>query len=84
MDTQACPCTQAGAATFTRVMRDGPNTAARAGCRDRAPTPGVTPVTTPEGSRYQLEGVAEVGRLLALDSDAKGASPVGHSEPPAV
>jgi hypothetical protein len=38
-----------------------------------------TPVTTPDGPRYQLEGVAEIGRLLALDSGAKWASPGGHS-----
>jgi hypothetical protein len=32
----------------------------------------VTPVTTSDGRRYQLEGVADIGRRLALDSDAKG------------
>jgi hypothetical protein len=36
-----------------------------------------TPVSTPAGPRYELEGVAKIGRLLALDSDAKGASPAG-------
>lgn len=39
-----------------------------------------TPVETPDGPRYQIEGVAEIGRLLALDSGAKGASPGGHSK----
>jgi hypothetical protein len=34
-------------------------------------------VQTKEGPRYQLEGVAELGRLLALDDGAKWASPVG-------
>jgi uncharacterized protein Yka (UPF0111/DUF47 family) len=38
-----------------------------------------TPVKTAEGPRYQLEGVAEIGRLLALDDGAKCASPGGHS-----
>ena len=36
-----------------------------------------TPVATPDGPRYELEGVAEIGRLLALDSGAKWASPGG-------
>jgi hypothetical protein len=40
-----------------------------------------TPVQTKEGPRYQLEGVAELGRLLALDDGAKWASPGGF-EPP--
>lgn len=33
-----------------------------------------TPVRPAEGPRYQLEGVAEIGRLLALDDGAKYAS----------
>jgi hypothetical protein len=33
-----------------------------------------TPVATPDGPRYELEGVAEIGRLLALDDGAKWAS----------
>jgi len=36
-----------------------------------------TPVSTPDGPRYELEGVAEIGRLLTLDSGAKWASPEG-------
>jgi hypothetical protein len=40
-----------------------------------------TPVTTPNGPRYQLEGVAEIGRLLTLDSRAKWASPGGFELP---
>ncbi len=36
-----------------------------------------TPVSTPAGPRYELEGVAEIGRLLTLDSGAKQAIPRG-------
>jgi hypothetical protein len=39
-----------------------------------------TPVQTNEGPRYQLEGVAELGRLLALDDGANG-RPQGGSTP---
>jgi hypothetical protein len=39
-----------------------------------------TPVSTPNGPRYELEGVAEIGRLLTLDSDAKWASAEGVAQ----
>ena len=36
-----------------------------------------TPEKTLDGPRYRLDGSGDLGRLLGLDDDAKGASPAG-------
>jgi hypothetical protein len=38
----------------------------------------VSPVDLPNGRRFQIEGAAAVGRLLAVDENPNSASPGGH------